>query len=415
MGGRGRNGLLFRVLCILCVLRGNAFVAAQFQMPDLKEMSGIPRPVSDLPDHAISVRLIRGDLSNNITSFPVELRIGAKVQTVKTDDAGRAQFDNLPAGATAKAVAIVDGERLESQEFPVPAKGGIRVMLVATDKEKAAKAAAAPPAAPVPGQVSLGGQTRIILEPGDDAVQVYYLLEIINAAQVPVNPPALFMFDMPTGAVGTALMDGSSPQANVNGTRVRVQGPFAPGRTLVQVASEIPSEAGALQITQHFPVSLEPLAVVVKKIGATKLTSPQVTNQQDMAAEGETFITASGGAVPAGQPIVLRLEDMPHRSPAPRWAALSLAMVIVGIGVWSVSRRPDDRAAQAAERKRLTTRRQKLLNDLVKLETDYRHRRVDALRYQTRREELVTALEHIYGALDDDTSPGPTGRAGFAA
>jgi len=333
MGGRGRNGLLFRVLCILCVLRGSAFVAAQFQMPDLKEMSGIPRPVSDLPDRAISVRLIRGDLSNNITSFPVELRIGAKVQTVKTDDAGRAQFDNLPAGATAKAIAIVDGERLESQEFPVPAKGGIRVMLVATDKEKAAKAAAAPPAAPVPGQVSLGGQTRIILEPGDDAVQVYYLLEIINAAQVPVNPPALFMFDMPTGAVGTALMDGSSPQANVNGTRVRVQGPFAPGRTLVQVASEIPSETGALQITQHFPVSLEPLAVVVKKIGATKLISPQVTNQQDMAAEGETFITASGGAVPAGQPIVLRLEDMPHRSPAPRWAALSLAMVIVVAGV----------------------------------------------------------------------------------
>jgi hypothetical protein len=170
-----------------------------------------------------------------------------------------------------------------------------------------------------------------------------------------------------------------------------------------------------LQITQHFPVSLEPLAVVVKKIGATKLTSPQVTNQQDMAAEGETFIAASGGAIPAGQPIVLRLEDMPHRSPAPRWAALSLAMVIVGIGVWSASRRPDDRAAQAAERKRLTTRRQKLLNDLVKLETDYRHRRVDAVRYQTRREELVTALEHIYGALDDDTSPGPTGRAGFAA
>src|SRR5207302_3367748 len=104
------------VLGVLCV--GSAVVRAQFQMPDPKQMSGIPRPVTDLPDHAISVRLIRGSLSNNITSFPVELHIGPKVQTVKTDEAGRAQFNDVPPGATIKAVAVVDGERLESQEFP---------------------------------------------------------------------------------------------------------------------------------------------------------------------------------------------------------------------------------------------------------------------------------------------------------
>src|SRR5262245_32654309 len=107
-------------------------------MPDPKMMSGIPRPVDDLPAGSISVRLIRGDLSNNIAGHPVELHIGGKVQTVKTDDAGRAQFDKLPAGAKVQAVAVVDGERLESQEFAAPAQGGIRLMLVATDKEKEA-------------------------------------------------------------------------------------------------------------------------------------------------------------------------------------------------------------------------------------------------------------------------------------
>src|SRR5215468_11674492 len=105
-------------------------------MPDPKMMSGIPRPVDDLPAGSISVRLIRGDLSNNITGHPVELHVGDKVQTVKTDDQGRAEFSGLTPGATATAVAEVDGERLESQAFPIQAQGGIRLMLVATDKEK---------------------------------------------------------------------------------------------------------------------------------------------------------------------------------------------------------------------------------------------------------------------------------------
>ena len=51
-------------------------------------MSGIPRPVSDLPDRTISVRVIRGDLSNNIANHPVELLIDGETQTVKTDESG---------------------------------------------------------------------------------------------------------------------------------------------------------------------------------------------------------------------------------------------------------------------------------------------------------------------------------------
>ncbi len=67
-----------------------ATAAAQFAMPDPKQMSGIPRPVSDLPDRTVSVRVIRGDLSNNIANQPVDLLIDGKSQTVKTDENGRA-------------------------------------------------------------------------------------------------------------------------------------------------------------------------------------------------------------------------------------------------------------------------------------------------------------------------------------
>ena len=220
-------------------------------MPDPKQMSGIPRPVSDLPDGTVSVRLIRGDFSNNITDFPVEMQAGGKSRTVKTDDSGRAEFKNLPAGENLKFVAVVDGERLESESFPAPTQGGIRLMLVATDKNK--KPQTEPGAPAVSGLVVLGNQSRIILEPGDEVVAVYYLLDIVNNARVPVNPQSPFAFDMPAGCVGTSLLRGSSPQASVDGPHVVVQSPFAPGRTLVQVACELSVARASLQLTQRFP------------------------------------------------------------------------------------------------------------------------------------------------------------------
>src|SRR5262249_10259527 len=153
---------------------------------------------------------------------------GDKVQVVNTDEGGRAQFDKLPAGATLKAVAEVDGEHLESQEFPAPAQGGIRVMLVATDKEKEAKAAAASKAPAISGQVVSGGGSSITVEPGDEPGPLYSLPPIKNSAQAPVHPPSLFMFAMPRGSPGTAVLEGSSPSAGVVGNTVRVQGPFPP-------------------------------------------------------------------------------------------------------------------------------------------------------------------------------------------
>jgi hypothetical protein len=58
-------------------------------------------------------------------------------------------------------------------------------------------------------------------------------------------------------------------------------------------------------------------------------------------------------------------------------------------------------ANRAAERKRLQSRRDKLLNDLARLEHDHRNGKTDGPRYSERRAELMAALERVYGALDD--------------
>ena len=378
-------------------------------------MSGIPRPVDDLPAGSISVRLIRGSLSNNIAGHPVELRVAGKSQTVKTDSSGRAQFDKVPAGATVKASADVDGEHLESQEFQAPGQGGIRLMLVATDKNAAP--ATSPDAPAVSGEVVLTNQSRIVMEPADEAVNVFYLLDIENTARVPVNPKQPFAFELPKEAVGSGIMQGSTPTASLTGRQVMVQGPFAPGHTFVQVGMSLPSSSGSIAIEQSFPAAMTSLAVVAEKVGDARLASAQLQNQREMPADGQTFIAATGGAVSAGQTISLTLDGLPHHSRAPRVIALLLAVGIVAVGIVTASKPQEAAKGRANERKRLLARRERLLTDLARLETERRSGRgpyTDDARYATRREELVAALENVYGALDDD-GPEPADRAGVAA
>ena len=221
---------------------------------------------------------------------------------------------------------------------------------------------------------------------------------------------------MPDGAVGTAIIDGSSPQASVTGARVTVTGPFAPGHTFVQVAATLPAESGSIDITVKLPANLAQLAVIVKKVGDTTLKSPQLKEQREMPADGEVFIAATGGPVAAGQPIQIIVDGVPHHSQAPRRVALALATAVALAGAWFASRPADDAAALAIDRKRLIARREKLLNELARLDQDHRGGRADDRRYPARREELVASLEALYNALDThEPGPDPAGRAGVAA
>lgn len=266
------------------------------------------------------------------------------------------------------------------------------------------------------GEVVLGAQSRIVVEPVEEAVQVFYLLDISNTAQIPVNPSTPFAFDMPKGAAGTTILEGSSPLASVGGTRVTVLSPIPPGHTFVQVACELSAASGEVTIAQAFPAAMEQLTLAVKKVsGGTTLRSAMISSQREMPADGETFIAASGGAVAAGQLITFTVAGLPHHSRTPRTVALALVAVIIGIGIWGAGRTEDDPAMNAAEHKRLIARREKLFSELVRLETDRRAGRGDPRRYDARREEVVAALEQVYGALDEGAGPEPGNRAGQPA
>ena len=176
-------------------------------MPDPKQMSGRPLPVGDLPVGTVTVRVVRGSMTNVVANQAVELTGAGAPLTATTNAQGRAEFPGLRPGLTVQATTTVDGERLQSQQFTVPTSGGIRVALVATDPaSKGGAGGGAPPQAQT-GTVSLGDQSRFVVEMGaDEALNVFYILEVVNPGAAPVQPPQPLVFELPPDARGAGTL-----------------------------------------------------------------------------------------------------------------------------------------------------------------------------------------------------------------
>lgn len=386
---------------VLLVLLAAAPAFGQINMPDPSQIAGRALPGPELPDGTVSVRLVRESIGNNIVGHEVRVTAGDVSRAAKTDESGRAQVTGLPAGATATAEAEVDGERLTSQPFEVPTTGGIRVILIsgleqakARRDQEAAEAAKAPP---VKGRVVFGADSRVILEFQNDTLRVFYLLDVVNTARTRVDTGGPLILDLPRGAAGSRIMEGSFAGATARGDRVTISGPFPPGTSTVQIGFQLLYSGDTVTLTQKLPAALQKVSVAAEKMGALHMTSPQFTEHGDVTAgDGTPFILANGGALQPGSELKIELTGLPHQRTWPRDLALALAGLVVATGAWLAfgpSKRDDTRG-------RLTASRDRLYGELARLEEQHRTGRVDDQRYHARRPQLVAELERIYGELD---------------
>jgi hypothetical protein len=335
------------VVAAALVACGAAAAGAQGEMPNPKEMSGVPRPASDLPKGTVSVRVIRGSFSNNITGQAVEFVIDGVKRSVTTDTSGRAQVSGLRLGARVKASTVVDGERLDTQDITM-GDSGVRVMLVATDPEvekRAAEDKALASTPPVRGIVTFGPESRVIIEQGEDALRVFYLLEVINTARTPVDIGGPLIIDLPRAARGASMMQGSTKQATAKGPRVTVLGPFPPGTTTVDVGFELPTTGGAVSMRQTWPVALPQVTVLTPQTGTIVLQSPQIAQTREITDRNQPVLVGTGPGLAAGQSLIIDVSGLPHHTVWPRYAALALAGLIIAAGIWGAATGPRARAA----------------------------------------------------------------------
>jgi hypothetical protein len=373
------------------------------QMPDPKQMSGVPLPVADLPPGTVTVRVVRGTMTNIITGQRVDL-IGPTPMSAKTNESGRAEFTGLQPGIRVRVATSVGAEQLESQEFAIPSNGGIRIALVATDSTTQPQAGSGSQAPAQIGTVVLGQQSRFIFEMGDEVVNSFAVLEIVNAASTPVQTAQPVVFELPSDARGPGLLEGSTPQASVIDKRIIVRGPFAPGTTSLQFGYSLPIAGDSLSFEQRLPLQLAQVSVMAQKVGDMQLQSPQIAEHRDMPLQGATFIVGKGPAIPAGQVISFTFTGLPHQPVWPRNFALALALAILGAGVWASVRPVSAKPGDGGRRKRLDARRDRLFAELLSIEEQHRENTIDPERYAARRRELLTALERVYAQIDDEAA-----------
>jgi hypothetical protein len=395
-----------RLVPTLAIVIALGAAGAAQQVPDLLQMAGRPLPAPELQAGVVSVRVVREQMGNNVPNHPVTLKAGSRSLTATTDAQGRAAFGDVPPGTQVIVETVVDGETLRSQEFAVPASGGVRVALIAgleaaAAQERAAREQAAQRPA-VQGTVVFGGESRVILEFQDDNLQVFYLLDIVNTAPTPIDIGEPMVVVLPEGVSGAGALDGSSPLATVQGDRVRIGGPFPPGSTGVQVGYRFAYSGDTATLTQQWPAAFEQLFVAAEKVGNLQMSSPQFQQQQEASSGGAPFLMATGGRIDPGGTLTITLTGLPHRSTLVRDIGLGVGLLILVVGFWAAlggdGRRKDQSQA-------LTRRREKLFAEMVALEEQRRQGRVDDARYTSRRQSLMSQLERVMGEIDRSTLP----------
>ncbi len=335
-------------ICVVLLAFGAS--GLQAQMPNFREMSGRPLPSPDVPPGSLTVRVARGSFDKVVTGHLVDVNVDGESRTVTTDGDGRALVSGLRTGNTVRVSTMVDGQRLDSQPIPIGLTG-MMVALIAVDPEAdaaAADAAAAIPTAPavpaVKGTVSLGQESRVIIELAENALRIFYVLEIINTLEAPVDIDGPLIFELPTEARGVAMLEGSTKQATANGPRIIVTGPFAPGPTVAQVAYELPYRGPTARLEQTWPATLQQLTLLVEQHGALEIASLQVTARNVVSSNGQPLIFASGPAIQAGQALTVDITGLPHHPTWPQWVAFALALAVIGWGIWGAMTAPARRA-----------------------------------------------------------------------
>ncbi len=198
----------------------------------------------------VTVRVVRGTMTNVIAGQPVELTGGPSPLSAKTNDAGRAEFSGLQPG-TKRQGSRDRGWRapriagvLDSRDRRHPCRSrrdGSRDAAARGADRQAAESTAQS------GTVVLGEQSRFIFEMGEEALNCVRASRHRECGEVPVKTAQPVDFRVcPRRCAASGFSRRPRRKPPSPDKRVIVKGPFAPGTTSVQFGYSLPISGGSL-------------------------------------------------------------------------------------------------------------------------------------------------------------------------
>jgi hypothetical protein len=120
------------VVVLVPALGAGQTVAPSAGATQMVRAAGMPLNDGALAPGILTVRVVEGAFTRDFANQLVEVEVaGGKIDSARTGPDGRAQFAHLPIGAGVRVWSVVEGERLQSDTFAMPAESGVRVLLVA--------------------------------------------------------------------------------------------------------------------------------------------------------------------------------------------------------------------------------------------------------------------------------------------
>jgi hypothetical protein len=289
---------------LLGALGAYALVSLLFVGTAAAQMAGAlgkPLPSPDLDVGTVSVRVVAGAPSSPVTGIEVTLVVNGATRAARTDAAGRAFFKDLPPGAKLQAKIVDEDQKdVSSEEFELPASGGVRVMLSTRPWSPGAggTAAAAGGAGGVPPPRQMSGEPQPDTNdvPGTMTVRLSY-----NdfAAEPPVDVPVVIVGYAHDGKVTTQVV-----KTGQDG-RAKFKGLDRTGGTSYFAMAQLPRN-GAIDRLASTAVVLDPRSGVrlILSSDTRDSTAPPIDDLAKLEAQdaappaGKIRVGLEGGADP---------------------------------------------------------------------------------------------------------------------
>lgn len=273
---------------------------------------GKPLPDAALAVGTITVRVVAGAATSPVPGAEVTLVVAGAPRSARTDSSGRATFSGLPAGATVQAkISDADGKDITAEPFPIPASGGVRVMLTTKPFTGSGGAGAMPPAGgPAAGGAgAAGGMPEARQMSGqprpDQGVPAGTYQVRLTYNNLVVQPGGATDAQPPVGETVTLVGYTSDDAVNVRTMKIDAQGLAVfdgldvSGHTNYFAMARLPRSGGSDRLVA-MPVQPDPqvgikLILSGEKRDSTGTVIDELTNQQSIATPaGKVRVTLDG-------------------------------------------------------------------------------------------------------------------------